>query len=383
MTATLVLTVVAAALALLVVVLAALLFTRRSGKRTDERIAVAVADVNERMEGMVRELTQALERAEQESRRTRVLSDLAGSIELDEVLERALEVTRSVAGADAALVSLPQFMGGRPLVATLGLSSEEAEREGIVAGPPDGRTARAISISYRYGPEELERDGGLIHAGVAVPLPADEGALGHLAVFTRQQGGGFDDGAVQELEELALRAAPAIQNAKRFRDARRLADLDALTGLHNRRYFHETLEREVARAHRYDRRLSLIVLDLDDFKAVNTRVGHLAGDTVLADTAERLRGAVRSADVACRVGGDEFAVILPESTLVDADQLFRRIQDAVSAQPLGEAGRMLLSAGIAELRSEDDARSFFERADTALYRAKESGKGTMVAANSG
>jgi diguanylate cyclase (GGDEF)-like protein len=177
-----------------------------------------------------------------------------------------------------------------------------------------------------------------------------------------------------------VRAGPAIENARRFKEARQLADLDALTGLHNRRFFHETLSREVARAHRYSRNLALIVFDLDDFKEVNDRIGHLAGDAVLAEAAERVRDVVRSADIACRVGGDEFAVILPESSLDDADQLYRRIQAAVSARPIGQVGKLHLSAGVAELRSDDDSKSFFERADEALYRAKEAGKGQVVAA---
>jgi diguanylate cyclase (GGDEF)-like protein len=90
---------------------------------------------------------------------------------------------------------------------------------------------------------------------------------------------------------------------------------------------------------------------------------------------------VRSADIACRVGGDEFAVILPESTIGDAEQLYRRVQFAVGARPLGPFERIHLSAGIAELRPEDDAKIFFERADEALYRAKETGKGRFSAAN--
>src|SRR6185503_13892078 len=98
----------------------------------------------------------------------------------------------------------------------------------------------------------------------------------------------FADPELAELEELAHRAAPAIANARRFREARQQADLDALTGLHNRRYFHETLAREVARAHRYERALALVVFDLDDFKAVNDRIGHLAGDAVLAQAADRV-----------------------------------------------------------------------------------------------
>ncbi len=185
------------------------------------------------------------------------------------------------------------------------------------------------------------------------------------------------------LEDLAASCGPAVENARRFREARKLADLDALTNLHNRRYFHDTLAREVARAHRYNRRLALVVFDIDDFKAINDRVGHLAGDAVLAQLAERVRSVVRSADIACRVGGDEFAVVLPESTLTDAEQLYRRLQFAVSTRATGPAERLHLSAGIAELAPEDDAVSFFERADEALFRAKETGKGQAVAADAG
>jgi diguanylate cyclase (GGDEF)-like protein len=200
-----------------------------------------------------------------------------------------------------------------------------------------------------------------------------------LSVFSRGEPGIFSDEQLHALEDLASRAGPAIENARRFREARQLADLDALTGLHNRRYFHETLARECARAQRYNRRLALLVLDLDDFKAINDQIGHLAGDNVLAEVAGRIKEVVRSADIACRVGGDEFAVILPESALEDADQLYRRLQTKISSAPLAQAGRLLLSAGIAELRPSDDAVAFFQRADDALYRAKEAGKGRVVA----
>src|SRR4029079_17967892 len=118
------------------------------------------------------------------------------------------------------------------------------------------------------------------------------------------------EGEIDELERLAHRAGPALENARRYTEARALADLDALTNLHNRRFFHETLAREVARAQRYQRRLAVIVFDLDDFKAINDRVGHLAGGSVLAEASERMLSVVRSADIPCRVGGDEFAVIL-------------------------------------------------------------------------
>ena len=380
---TLLLVPASAVLATLVVVLAIALIRRaRTGAAIIEGRSngTALAELNERIEQLSNDLENAIQRTEEERRRSRFLGELAGSIDLDEVLARTLEAAGGISGADAALVTTTGF-DGQPLVATLGLSAEEAERQAI-AGPPDGRAARSIGISYRYGSEELSQNGSLIHSGVAVPLLRDDEQLGFLTIFTRSGGRSFSEDDVQELEQLALRAGPAIENARRFREARQLADLDALTGLHNRRYFHETLAREVSRAQRYNRSLALIVFDLDDFKAINDRIGHLAGDAVLADAAERVRDCVRSADIACRVGGDEFAVILPESTLADADQLYRRIHQSVSSRPISQEGRLFLSAGVTDLRPEDDAVAFFERADDALYRAKEAGKGRMVTAGS-
>ena len=249
------------------------------------------------------------------------------------MLARTLEAASKLPGADAALIRLEAH--DKPIIATLGLSAEEAERQAI-AGPPDGRPARSIEIVYRY-PEGLPEAEELVHSGLAVPLADDGGRVGYLTVFTRTEARRFEEEDVRRLEELALRAGPAIENARRFREARQLADLDGLTGLHNRRYFHETLAREVARAHRYNRKAALIVFDLDDFKDVNDRIGHLAGDAVLAEAAERVRDVVRSADIACRVGGDEFAVILPESGIADAQRLHARIQGVVSDRPIGAA----------------------------------------------
>jgi diguanylate cyclase (GGDEF)-like protein len=286
-------------------------------------------------------------------------------------------------GVDAAMVVLPQGGNGEdgePLVVTVGMSAEEAVRQ-PVAGQPSAQAARAVPIAYNYTRGESADDGELIRGGISVPLRDEEGeSIGTLAAFWRRERSATDK-ELAHLEELASRAGPAIENARRFREVRQLADLDALTNLHNRRYFHETLARECTRAHRYDRRLALVVFDIDDFKAINDRIGHLAGDAVLAAVAERVHSVVRGADIACRVGGDEFAVILPESTLGDAKQLYRRVQIAVASRPLGPFERIHLSAGLAELRAEDDAKIFFERADEALYRAKETGKGRFSAAN--
>ena len=372
---------IAAGAAVIALLLVVLWLVRGAGKGTqsDERLTDLVSDLNARMEMMVGELSEALEHAQEEGRRNRMLGELAGTIDLDEVLTRTLDAAGAMPGVDAALARLDND-GATPIIATLGLTTEEAQRQAI-AGPPGGPEARSISLVYQYPEELASNDGpsGLIHTGLAVPIQTESGSIGFIAVFSRSRSHTWSEDEVRELEELSLRAGPAIENAKRFREARQLADLDALTGLHNRRYFHETLGREVARAHRYNRQLALIVLDLDDFKAINDRIGHLAGDAVIAESAERVRDVVRSADIACRVGGDEFAVIMPESTLTDSDQLYRRLQAAVSARPIGQAGRLSFSAGIAELKSEDDPTVFFERSDEALYRAKEHGKAQVVA----
>ena len=374
---------IAAGAAVLVLLLAVLWLVRKSargGAAGDPHLANLVTDMNARMEAMVGELAEALERAQEEGRRNRTLGELAGTIDLDEVLTRTLDAAGAMTGVDAALARLDNDGREAPIIATLGLTTEEAQHQAI-AGPPGGGEARSISLVYQYPAELASSDGppSLIHSGLAVPIQTETGPLGFIAVFSRSRSHTWNDEEVRELEELALRAGPAIENAKRFREARQLADLDALTGLHNRRYFHETLAREVARAQRYDRQLALIVFDLDDFKAINDRIGHLAGDAVIAESAERVRDVVRSADIACRVGGDEFAVIMPESTLADADQLYRRLQAALSARPIGQAGRLSFSAGVAELKPDDDPIVFFERADEALYSAKEQGKAQVVA----
>jgi GGDEF domain-containing protein len=305
-TTTTVLVAAGAALATLVLVLLVLLVrSRRSSRGGEQHLLAHVAEMNTRMEAMVRELSDSLERAREEGRRNRYLTELAGSIDLDEVLSRTLEAAGAVPGVDATLVSIFDD-DERPIVATLGLSTEEAHRQ-VITGPPDGHEARAISLVYQY-PPGAEAGGDLVHSGLAVPVPGEATPIGFLSVYSRSPEHRFAEDETRELEELAQRAGPAIENARRFREARQLADLDALTGLHNRRYFHETLAREVARAHRYGRQRALIVFDLDDFKAINDRIGHLAGDGVLAETAERVKDVVRSADVACRVGGDEFAV---------------------------------------------------------------------------
>jgi diguanylate cyclase (GGDEF)-like protein len=348
-----------AALGTLAVVCLVIVFVRRAERAAEGRAAAAVS-----------KLTVALEEAREESRRVRTLGELVGSLELDDVIGSVLETAAALPGADASLVSLSS--ASEPVVAAFGLSSSEAERQRVpIVEDPH---TRSVAVSYEYGNGDVDPGAEPVRVGVAVPLPGEVEPVGMLAVFSRRAGYSFDEATICDLEALAARAAPAIENARRFREARELADIDALTGLHNRRYFHETLAREVSRARRYRRPLSLVVLDLDDFKVVNDRIGHLAGDDVLAEVGERMRGVVRTADIACRIGGEEFAVVLPESSLGDAEQLYERLASAVAASPVAEAGDLSLSGGITHLHPDDSPTTFFERADDALYSAKAAGK---------
>jgi diguanylate cyclase (GGDEF)-like protein len=326
---------------------------------------------------MLTDLTAALDQAQEQNARSRQLAEIGSTIDLDEVLARTLESAGALLGVEGAMVILQNGDGSGPLVATVGLS--EGEAAGQPGGPEWGRRRAAI-VSYLY-PEADSIADEPIRGSIQVPVRGEvaDDVLGTLSVFWRATERDPTEEQISLLEELAIRAGPAIENARRFQEARQLADLDALTGLHNYRFFHETLAREVSRAQRYNRSLSLVVFDIDDFKAVNDRIGHLAGDTVLAEAAQRVRSVVRSADIACRVGGDEFAVILPESTIADAEALYRRLQGAMAGWR-GEAEHLHLSAGIAELEPDDDAVSFFKRADEALYRAKGAGKGQAITA---
>ena len=309
--------------------------------------------------------------------------ELAASLDPDEVTERVLSAVAALPGADAALL----ILDGK--AEAVGLTAQEAERAALET--PPNTNLRSMEVVYRYRldvaaeaplegadssaqePARSERS-NLPRAALVMPLRAGDRMIGSLSAITRAAPHSFPEETVDALEAVAQRAGPALANAQRFVEATRLAELDSLTGLHNQGVFHDVLAREVGRSRRYGRRLSLIVLDLDDFKRINDRIGHLAGDAVLAEVASRLRAVVRSTDIACRVGGDEFAVILPESTRGDADHLAARIERAVSGEPIAKSGTLKISAGVAELSSEDTSSDFFSRADEDLYRAKAASK---------
>lgn len=365
--------VVAAVLAGSVLFAIALSRRRTPSPAPSDDLVRAVDEMRSKMDELAGDLSEALERAERESRRNRLFGELGGSIDLEELMDRVLDAAMEIPGFEAGMMVV-EGHSGVPTVVTRGMTPQETAR------PPTSGVAGAlpgtITVNYRYGRDREAPDATLIRGGVFIPLMGRElRPVGTLSLFWRSTD--LEPGAehVELAEGLAASSVPAIENARRYGEARELAETDALTGLYNQRYFHETLRREVMRAQRYERKLALIVFDLDDFKSINDQVGHLAGDRVLAQAADRLREAVRNVDIACRIGGDEFAVILPESSAEDAEQLYRRVHNLMRGTALGtDEERLRISAGIAELQHGDTAAGIFERADGALYRAKDLGK---------
>jgi diguanylate cyclase (GGDEF)-like protein len=366
--------IIAAAVAAAAVVVGVVMSRRRpAGAPPNDELVRAVDEMRGKMDELAGELSGALERAELESRRNRLFGELGGSIDLEELMDRVLDAALEIPGIEAAMMVVER-QDGAPAIVTRGMSAEESARPPTsgVAGSLPG----TITVSYRYGRDRDDVDADLIRGGAFIPLMGRElRPVGTLSLFWRAADHEPSSEEIDQAEHLAASCISAVENARRYGEARKLAETDALTGLFNQRYFQETLRREVTRAHRYQRKLTLIVFDLDDFKSINDQVGHLAGDRVLAQAADRLREAVRSVDVASRIGGDEFAVIMPESSSDDGEQLFRRVHNSMRGTALGpDEQRLRLSGGIAELLHGDTPASLFERADAALYRAKELGK---------
>ncbi len=219
-------------------------------------------------------------------------------------------------------------------------------------------------------------------AFLAIPLIAQDRALGCMNLYLAEQHE-FDEDEIQLLSTLASQAAISIENARLFEETRQLAITDDLTGLANHRQFYHQLAREVRRAQRYQRPLTLLMLDLDYFKEYNDRFGHLAGDQALRETAEVLRRNARDVDILARYGGEEFAIILPETDLERAAIQADRIRAAIASHAYrgkhsNPRGDLTVSVGVATLTPDiHRIEELVQRADQALYRAKSLGRNRL------
>ena len=302
---------------------------------------------------------------------------LGASLDLDDVLMSALKLLVDVPGISAAAIVLqPQAQYGEehaPLAATIGMEPDELAGLPLDWPHEEVRPTR-VTVAYEY---EVPADSP-ITGGMLRPLPGELMPSGTAAVLWRG-GETPTTAALATADGIIVGATIPIENARRHRAAVVNAEIDPLTRLYNRRYFHEMLVREIARTQRYGRQLTIVILDVDGFKALNERLGHLACDAILADVGASIRAVVRTSDVACRVGGDEFGVILTEAGALDAEHFFQRLRFGMNSDLGGE--RLTLSGGAAELRPEDDSVKLFERADAALFEAKRSGRDKIALAD--
>lgn len=154
----------------------------------------------------------------------------------------------------------------------------------------------------------------------------------------------------------------------------KLTITDALTGIYNKKKFNDELDKWIHYAKRYPTQVSLMILDLDNFKTINDNFGHLIGDKIILDMVNLIKSIIRQTDVFARWGGEEFTILLPHTKLDEAKDLAERLREAIEGYTFKNVGDVTCSFGVVDLQSNDDAYSFFNRADTLLYQAKKDGK---------
>jgi diguanylate cyclase (GGDEF)-like protein len=257
-----------------------------------------------------------------------------------------------------------------------------AALENATAGPQEAELAAALAAAESlatdgYGPHIAEIDG--VH-GIALTLGSRAGTR-HLGMISlARRGRAFSSDESDLLEYLAGQAVISIENAVLHEMVQRQAITDELTGLSNVRRMHEALDREFERGRRFNTPVGLVLLDLDDFKGVNDTHGHLQGDEVLSEVAGVLRELSRDIDVPARYGGEELAVVLPQTEIEGAVNLAERMREAIEALRIPRLDgkgdlRVTASFGVASVPSSaSDKGSLVAATDAALYRAKRAGK---------
>lgn len=228
--------------------------------------------------------------------------------------------------------------------------------------------------------QELLRPLGLYNL-VVVPFYFQGRVTGLIVVANKPKWLTHEDGRL--LSVFANHTSIAVANLRFYQEIQQLAIRDGLTGLHNYRYFRAQIDRTVQLARRYNSPLSLLLLDIDNFKTYNDSYGHLKGDLILKEIAGLLTVHTRSADLVARYGGEEFVILLPEIGSEQAHSVADKIRQVVEEHPFAlEAGELpqtlTVSVGVASSDGTWSADAIIQRADEALYRAKEAGKNRVV-----
>jgi len=351
-------------------------------RRTLARSEEVVSTMLERYDYRLAEFAQTLSDALNQTLPARITAAISGtpadsaSIESPDhsSVVRVLELAREQTAADAAVA----IVGTRddPILATVGLSQAEVNQVGGL-GVPDYRGARAIQVSFSgdegSGPTP-------IRGGLAVPLLDSATEPGMLAVLTRTPDRRFSEIDITSLENVLSVSRPALETSLELREPDPVPDRDPLTDLYDRPAFHALLDLEIVRARGRREQMALLMLDVDRLTTINARIGHLAADEVLATIARVLRDVAGPRDLACRIGGGRFGVVLSQADSRDAEGLFERLQSALQDRPLPNLGVVSFSGGVAELLPNDDATALIVRADAALGLAKSSGRDMVVTA---
>jgi diguanylate cyclase (GGDEF)-like protein len=220
-----------------------------------------------------------------------------------------------------------------------------------------------------------------IRSILAVPLFVEKKVVGVLSVQSFRANA-YGERQIQLLATIAQQAAIALENARHHQ----IATVDSLTGLYQRDYFTQRMGEEYHRSSRYGTPFSVLMLDLDSFKKINDRFGHMAGDRFLREIGTLVRSSLRGADIPCRFGGEEFCALLPETDLAGARAIAERLRSDIGALQLREGAHYLgttVSIGIAcyPLHFEGSVSGLLQKADEALYRAKREGKDRVVVAD--
>ena len=259
---------------------------------------------------------------------------------------------------------------------------------GSILSPGLGLGARSLASGRSVIENEVQVVDGYI-AGFAetksemcVPLIIFGEKLGVLALESAEKNA-FDPDDIQPLESVADICAAAIQNAHNFDRMKQLAYVDGLTGIHNRRYFEMRLVEELERAGRFQGRMSLIMLDIDHFKKMNDEFGHLLGDEMLRAVSGILKQQLRKMDMVCRYGGDEFAIVVPETAGESAMRVAEKLRRQVEAHFFPGVPRpVTISCGVADYPVHGVTRDeIVAAADAALYLAKQAGRNRVASAS--